>query len=270
MNLARVEHYFAEVLSRIEDRRPSPQGGFESGPLLAAGLDEFDAEWSAQGLPPNLAVAGTVNMDESAHGFSRKVLDRAFTIEFSDVDLSSWESTATADAPTAEWPISAWRPRALRLGEIEDLTDAERDLIRRTIETLGEINRLLAPTQLQIGYRSRDEIALFVLHADEISQWFATRAGERADPLDLALHMKTLPRLAGGGNTIRQAVLQLLGWAYCGKPFQDEQDAEPIVETWRSSGIDSFLKGARFPHTAARLCLMWERLQSEGFTSFWL
>ena len=34
---------------------------------------------------------GTVNMDESTHGFSRKVLDRAFTIELSDIDLSVWE-----------------------------------------------------------------------------------------------------------------------------------------------------------------------------------
>ena len=38
-------------------------------------------------FPENLYVVGTVNMDETTFPFSRKVLDRANTIEFSYVDL---------------------------------------------------------------------------------------------------------------------------------------------------------------------------------------
>ena len=74
MNLARVEQYLAEILSRIEDRRPSPTGGFQTIPLLASNVGE--ADWGQVFLPFNFALVGTVNMDESAHGFSRKVLDR--------------------------------------------------------------------------------------------------------------------------------------------------------------------------------------------------
>ena len=89
MNIARVEHYFAEVLSQIENRKPDQKGGFTSEPLIVQNITRpDDQEWSQVCLPSNLAIVGTVNMDESTHGFSKKVLDRAFTIEISDIDLS--------------------------------------------------------------------------------------------------------------------------------------------------------------------------------------
>jgi 5-methylcytosine-specific restriction enzyme B len=39
-------------------------------------------------LPPNVYIIGTVNMDETTHPFSKKVLDRANTIEFNRVQLN--------------------------------------------------------------------------------------------------------------------------------------------------------------------------------------
>ncbi|HVF23676.1 MAG TPA: DUF3578 domain-containing protein, partial [Pyrinomonadaceae bacterium] len=86
MNLARVEQYFAEVLSRIEDRHLQRNGGYRTGPLIGPVPKEADGEWGEVVIPENLAIVGTVNMDDSTHGFSRKVLDRAFTIELSDVN----------------------------------------------------------------------------------------------------------------------------------------------------------------------------------------
>ena len=38
-------------------------------------------------IPENFFVVGTVNMDETTFSFSRKVLDRAMTIEMNEVDL---------------------------------------------------------------------------------------------------------------------------------------------------------------------------------------
>lgn len=40
-------------------------------------------------LPANLIIVGTVNMDETTFSFSRKVLDRAMTIEMNEVDLDA-------------------------------------------------------------------------------------------------------------------------------------------------------------------------------------
>ena len=65
MNLARVEQYFAELLSGMEDRRPHSAGGFGGPALLVQKVAPEDASWETVGWPPNLAVVGTVNMDEA-------------------------------------------------------------------------------------------------------------------------------------------------------------------------------------------------------------
>src|SRR5690606_4120475 len=49
-------------------------------------------------IPNNLIVIGTVNMDETTHSFSRKVLDRAMTFEMNNVDL-----TAGLDISKNDW-----------------------------------------------------------------------------------------------------------------------------------------------------------------------
>lgn len=69
MNLARVEHYFSRFLSAMEVR--SREG--------VARLDL--APGHTVELAPNLKFAGTVNVDETTHGFADKVYDRAQLIE---------------------------------------------------------------------------------------------------------------------------------------------------------------------------------------------
>lgn len=269
MNLARVEQYFAEVLSRIEDRHPTSGGGFVSRPLLGVQVRREDEPWGELGLLANLAIVGTVNMDETTHGFSRKVLDRAFTIELSDTDLSRWV-TATASSEIAPWPVSAWHPRAISLGGLSGLSAVETDRIREIIQVLTLLNGFLQPAQLQVGYRTRDEVALFVLHAGEVIDAFLTREGVQVDPLDLAISMKILPRLVGGSAAVRKAVLQLLGWAKAGRAFAVEDEAHTVLEEWNDDGRPGAFKDAPYPRVAARLCMMWERLLSEGYTSYWL
>lgn len=270
MNLARVEQYFAELLSGMEDRRPVATGGFASPPLLAQTLAEEDAVWGDVGWPANLALVGTVNMDESTHGFSRKVLDRAFTLEMSDVDLGDWKQASDEMPDASPWPMEAWHPRALRLSDLRDLSDEERRLIDGVVTTLTEANEVLAHAQVQVGYRVRDEVALFVLHARELQEWFRTQPGDAVAPLDLALHMKLLPRLAGGSGVIRRVLLRLLGWAVDGRSNSVDEELAAHAKRWEHEGRSSSLADARLPRTAARLCLMWNRLQQEGFTSYWL
>ncbi|MBC7231341.1 MAG: DUF3578 domain-containing protein [Actinobacteria bacterium] len=271
MNLARVEQYFAEVLSRIEDRRRDPNGGYASIQLLSKALKEDEAEWGEVVIPSNLAIVGTVNMDESAHGFSRKVLDRAFTVELSEIFLDQWENASTTEKTKAvTWPVKAMCPRAIMLAALTNPEDRERSEIVRAVNALMEINRVLAPAQLQVGYRTRDEVALFLLHSLEIIDSFRDMRGNKIDPLDLALQMKILPRIIGGSDAVNRVVMGMLGWAYGGVPFKLEDEARQIVKDWDDSGRPSAIGGSRYPRLAARLCLMWERLKSEGYTSYWL
>lgn len=262
MNLARVEQYFAEVLSLIEDREWS-----EDGPRSRVALaPTAPTPWNTVRLPANLAIVGTVNMDETTHGFSRKVLDRAFTLEMSEVDLSKWRNGESAGGDAmVSWPAARWRPIALRPGDLVDPGVEAHDLVEQVIVALTEVNQTLTIAQLQVGYRVRDEVALFLMHASADPDGFGT-----VSPLDLALNMKVLPRIQGGSSAVRTVLQRLLPWSFDGKNLLDTDRAETLVGEWTKAGRPESLEGARYPRTAARLCLMWERLQSDGFTSYWL
>lgn len=269
MNLARVEQYFAEVLSRLEDRHPLERGGYGTDAVIEQ-VRKADAEWGEVSLPSNLAIVGTVNMDESTHGFSRKVLDRAFTIELSDVDLSDWNPNGARVRDVSTWPVSSWNPIKIRLNELENPTAEQTSEITRAIAALNAVNVILTPSQLQVGYRTRDEVAFYLLHAQQISDAFVDRKENAVDPLDLALQMKILPRIAGSSNAIKRCVSGLLGWATTGVPVEDEDAVNSIIESWEQSGRESSLPNSKYPRLAARLCWMWQRLVADGYTSYWL
>jgi hypothetical protein len=60
----------------------------------------------------------------------------------------------------------------------------------------------------------------------------------------------------------------LLGLAV-GDALERDGQADDLVRAWRTAGRPA-ATGKAFPRTAARLCLMWDRLDAEGVTSFWL
>src|SRR5690606_30905881 len=111
-----------------------------------------------------------------------------------------------------------------------------------------------------VAYRTRDEVALFVLHAAETPEAFRTRTGEPVDPLDLALWMKVLPRLQGSSPTLRRALRALLGWAVTGAPAERDDELRALLDTWTTAGYPNRWPEAAFPMTAARLAHMWLRL----------
>ncbi len=88
MNLAHVEYYFADLLSIIESGRDDDGWSREPIRLTYPDAKTDNPPPHEIHLPPNLYIIGTVNMDETTHAFSPKVLDRAFTIELTDVDFS--------------------------------------------------------------------------------------------------------------------------------------------------------------------------------------
>ncbi|HEX5889267.1 MAG TPA: hypothetical protein VFY61_11205, partial [Pyrinomonadaceae bacterium] len=268
MNLARVEQYFPEFLSKIEDRYPQANGGYQTKPVFCQTLR--DPEWANVCIPANLAIVGTVNVDESTHDFSRKVLDRAFTIELSEIHLHHWKSNGGPPRAPAKWPMSWWHPIKIQLRELTNATAAQLSEIDRAITALDSINEILGPAQLKVAYRTRDEVAFYVLHAQQISDAFIDRKGDPVDPLDLALQMKVLPRIAGRSSAIRRCLLGLLGWAVTGKPLESDDAGNALVERWEMMGQPSALDNSNYPRLAAKLCLMWQRFVNDGYTSYWL
>jgi len=240
MNVARVEHYLADVLSHIEEREKHADG-FRSRPLAP----QATGDWNSVCLPSNLCIVGSVNMDETTHGFSRKVLDRSFVIEFSDVDLGRVGGDSMDTATPAEWKASDWTQRWLTLAEHPE---RKSDVVTDVIGTLETINDALSVAQLQVGYRVRDEIALFRLNARDCEPVFRGFGATPIDPLDLAVTMKILPRIQGGGTAIQDVLDRLSEWA------------DPKTDGTPSRG---------FPLSKDRIDLMRSRLRS-GFTSYWL
>jgi hypothetical protein len=155
MNLARAEHYFAPFLSAME----SPATGLRIH-AEAAAIDNVEPllAW-----PQNLFIFGTVNMDESTHAFSDKVLDRAFTFEFCNVDLSKWEQK--------------WR------GKVDGAA------LDRVAGVLVPLYTALLPARRHFGYRTADEVLSFCLAAGSEPPSDAV--------LDAAILMKVLPRVRG-------------------------------------------------------------------------
>jgi 5-methylcytosine-specific restriction enzyme B len=94
MNLARVEYYFSDVLSAIETGEPLQL--HSSVPLEGTTGTSIRAELP---LPQNLYIAGTVNIDETTHPVSDKVLDRAVVIDMSSVDLAGFLAALAAREP---------------------------------------------------------------------------------------------------------------------------------------------------------------------------
>jgi len=159
MNLARVEHYFAPFLSAME---------------TADRLVLHAHEETINGVPPtitwphNLFIGGTVNMDETTHAISDKVLDRAFTIEFWEVDLNAYFDRRAKE-----------RPSAIRHSKAEALLLA-----------LGE---QLKPVRRHFGYRSAREVLAFL----DAGVKAGLDTSALAEALDQAVFSKILPRIRG-------------------------------------------------------------------------
>jgi hypothetical protein len=241
MNIARVEYYFAEVLSAIETRI------VQRGVLVSEPLSPRSPEpWGTVQLPANVCIVGTVNMDETTHGFSRKVLDRAFVIELADVDLNRIQEIDPDVAP-AQWPIENWQLPFPRLADVPDFDHDAR--VTASVTALTAVNEVLERGQLQVGYRVRDEIALFCVNASDCADSFVDADETVVSPLDLCITMKVLPRIQGGGALVRQVLEGLKAWV--------APDADAATNT-------------EFPQTLKRIDLMLTRLAETGFTSYWM
>ena len=219
MNLAPVEQYFAEYLSAVETRRVHAgkikTDALISGKLItkyadkANGVDATYELWTeleltdtevqnelktnGLGLPSNLIVMGTVNMDETTHSFSRKVLDRAMTIEMNDINLSEGLGADTDDWNYPAEPLN----KDLVLSEKTQGTEVFAVLSTTGTEIityLDLINIKLEGSPFKIAYRVRDE---FLLYAFNYSLLETKAEDWKKNVLDEMTLMKILPRIEG-------------------------------------------------------------------------
>lgn len=256
MNLAPVEHYFAEMLSIMETRKhPKKEGSDEvnkdviktgtivdaqyfrelsvisntrdsqTGRPFALNLTDRDiymklfgieqenvideevgkrTDLTTEGLtlPDNVIIIGTVNMDDTTHQFSRKVIDRAMTIEMNGGKLSNMfgGSKDLEYLPKDEqekWQKS-FRQLYVNADEVLEAHPNEKeDIIKKVPERLENINKALKGTPFEVSYRVLNELTIMVgvlLDSKKESENIDDIIDQA---LDHILLMKILPRIEG-------------------------------------------------------------------------
>lgn len=292
MNLAPVEQYFAEYLSVMETRKVHDGvivsdplfdiaklergNGIDVPQQLVNDMfdglslpdddenvgnhhaieqiDRLKDKFKKDGitLPPNLIVIGTVNMDETTYSFSRKVLDRAMTIEMNEVILTS----GLHREETIMDPIAASQilPDAV---EGYDFYEGNSDICDQVIEYLGRINDILDGTPFKIAYRTRNDCMLYVVNnvalCQEDDEWTREKIILRA--IDEVTSMKILSRIEGDKKKVGTVLTQLKS--------EIEKELAPLIQK-----EDGDLN-AEASVSLSKIKEMNRRLDNSFYCSFW-
>ena len=218
MNLAPVEQYFAEYLSVIESRKlqdghieTDPIVPFENTEAYGSLIDQlFDSDEERKAykteeggkrltIPENLFVVGTVNMDETTFSFSRKVLDRAMTIEMNEVNLKGGlEAGGSAEFGYIGEDLMG------DAAEGKDIYADNQALCDDIITYLGKVNEILEGTPFKIAYRTRNEFLLYAVNRLH----FAT-GSELWQTLDEMTSMKILSRIEGDNECCERVLREM-------------------------------------------------------------
>lgn len=290
MNLAPVEQYFAEFLSVLESRKlvngkitsepiipasvfrkfddklPADLFNLKATPATYPGIttaqlksipmtDDQIAVYDIlkkDGLriPSNLIVVGTVNMDETTHQFSRKVIDRAMTIEMNlpegDPFMYFFNDSRDLEYMDSPYTSSLYLPTVVKAADVIQIltkSDAEKtEVLKKGVaQALTDLNKALENTPFKIAYRVQNELVIYFYELwserkeDDDVDWDSLLR----DSVDEILMMKVLPRIEG-----------------------DEELLEMPL-----ANLESFC--AIYPKAKAKVKEMKDRLEKAHFTSFW-
>jgi 5-methylcytosine-specific restriction endonuclease McrBC GTP-binding regulatory subunit McrB len=221
-----------------------------------------------------LYVIGTVNVDETTHAFSPKVLDRAFTLELTEADFSGYPPANGSRGPALDQSqreillgdfTRQGRYAQIEKGVVSDYA-VQHPYLKQYLQML---NQLLRPFDFHFGYRVFDEIAAFLANSD--SNQLYKDITPVADPLDAAVLMKVLPKFHGSRGLLEEPLRIVLAW--CKNPAAPDQGQLDQLISNNESNLGSLIKVLesqeyRLPNTAKRIIRMMRSLYSTGFAAF--
>ena len=276
MNLAPVEQYFAEFLSVLETRKKDKETEIiQSGvlvapeyfaPILNAGSGNgYIAKYLCPEinvniphdiytnkslttigltLPDNVFIIGTVNMDDTTHQFSRKVIDRAMTIEMNGGKLEDMfgHSADLQYLPENQiMELSDFKPEYVNADEVmEKHSEYAETLQKKLVEKLDAINNCLKNTPFQVSYRVLNELCIYAGVLLDDGKDIDTAIADAIDQITL---MKILPRIEGDEDM------------FVTKDGNKLEQLQEILGKDSASGV--------------KLEEMKERLKNSSFTRFW-
>ncbi len=251
MNLARVEYYLSEYLSTIESRYFDQNKELLTDRIFPNGYLPRENSYADLRIPENLYIIGTVNMDDTTFAFSRKVLDRVNTIEFSDVRLDLLDFDTEDNIGKLSLDNSWFKTRFL---SIKDAINADRKYVTKINDEIIEINNIMAIGNKHFGYRVRDEIVFYMLE-NKINGLL-----EEHIAFDYQIMQKILPTITGSERVIKEILIDL--YNYCNPSSQIVEEIDYIKHG------EEGLETALYINSANKI-LMMLRGYEDGFASFW-
>jgi 5-methylcytosine-specific restriction endonuclease McrBC GTP-binding regulatory subunit McrB len=221
MNLAHVEYYFSQFLSALEEENPADRRIHLYSQVIEQRLAEQKKSLDVDRIvlvPNNLLFTGTINVDETTQSLSDKVIDRANTIEFFDVDLGKVPAKQPIPDPIRV-SASTWR----------SYSPGDPDLTFRP--QIIEIGKILNKSSLGLGYRVLREIEMYLANSKNLL--------EPQVAFDLQIKQRILPRVRGTA-TIANTLHELLEFMRKNKFERSAYRVEEMEARLKRDGYTSF------------------------------
>ena len=217
-------------------------------------------------LPGNVLIIGTVNMDDTTHQFSRKVIDRAMTIEMNGGNLSAMFGGSKNleyledEAEQQKWQ-NAFTQRYISADEVLEAHPQEAETIMEKLpERLNELNKALKGTPFEVSYRVLNELTIMVgvlLDDNEEGKSIDDIINQAVDNI---LLMKILPRIEGDADM----------FAIKKKDVQYDNRLKWLESIAPDISTDGEEEEKESKQTAReKIHEMIERLDNQEFTRFW-
>jgi hypothetical protein len=231
-------------------------------------------------LPDNVVIIGTVNMDDTTHQFSRKVIDRSMTIEMNGGNLrnmfgGSKNLEYLPDEEQQKWQ-NAFTRRYVTADEVLDAhSDVAKELVEKLPALLEENNKALKGTPFEVSFRVLNELTIMVgVMLDE---------GKELDDaitqsVNNILLMKILPRIEGDAEmfALSREYKNKVGISYNNRLEWLKELAPDIKETAidptsdNGDAEETADKDKEHQQTAGeKIQEMIDRLNNQEFTRFW-
>ena len=242
--------------------------------------ERIDLKTEGLTLPDNVVIIGTVNMDDTTHQFSRKVIDRAITIEMNGGNLrnmfgGSKNLEYLPDEKQKEWQNAFIRRYVTADEVLEAHSDVAKELVEKLPAQLEEINKALKGTPFEVSYRVLNELTIMVgVMLDEGKEL----DDAIAQSVNNILLMKILPRIEGDAEmfALSREYKTKVGITYDNRLEWLKELAPDIKETLTDteSGDDDTEERAdavkeHQPTAKDKIQEMIDRLNNQEFTRFW-
>lgn len=238
MNLAHVEHYFAEFLSKLETRRGTAKNVPTVEVKLGAGVEPYELQ-----LKRTILWTGTMNQDETTKSLSDKVLDRGLVIYFprphtliSRTTLKNLSAMIKDRKMLTESKWTGWIIRNLITSTNEkSALISELDRYREIVE---EINNILEKVGRALGHRVWQSIMNYILNYPTVSE-LLRKNGQRDekkrtwnfDTVEVTEELKNNMRIAFEDQIVQKIMPKLRGIETRGKGRDHLQEIEDLLES---------------------------------------